>query len=129
MYAQTASLLYRAPTVRSEQSLPTPWPFFVSMFHSIKCFPYSYIYVLPYLFILFLLSLYAPFFCRLCRRQLLYRCPPRIAPLIVGDIVLDTVSYGTALTWTLLLPCLKSVYLNPKSNLRVEKVEIRFNPA
>ena len=28
-------------------------------------------------------------FCRLYRRQLLYCCPPRIAPLIVGNIDLN----------------------------------------
>ena len=48
----------------------------------LKCFPSIYLLVLP--FIYFALSLLA-FFCRLYRRQLLYCCPPRIAPLIVGN--------------------------------------------
>ena len=43
---------------------------------------YSFVYSFIY-FILFLLPLYLPFFCRLYRRQLLYCCPPRIAPLIL----------------------------------------------
>ena len=51
--------------------------------------PYIYrCYILFTYFIVFLFSFYLPFFCRLYRRQLLYCCPPRIAPLIVDNIVL-----------------------------------------
>ena len=42
----------------------------------------------------------------------------------------DTVSFETALAWTLVLLLLKSVYLNPKSKLRVVDIyKIRFNRA
>ena len=43
---------------------------------------YLFIYLFHFIFAFSLLT----FFCRLYRRQLLYCCPPRIAPLIVGNI-------------------------------------------
>ena len=43
---------------------------------------YLFIYLLHFIFAFSLLT----FFCRLYRRQLLYCCAPRIAPLIVGNI-------------------------------------------
>ena len=43
---------------------------------------FMYIY---YLFHFIFAFSFLTFFCRLYRRQLLYCCPPRIAPLIVGN--------------------------------------------
>ena len=45
-------------------------------------FIYLFIYLFHFIFAFSLLT----FFCRLYKRQLLYCCPPRIAPLIVGNI-------------------------------------------
>ena len=46
---------------------------------------YIYIYLFHFIFSFSLLT----FFCQLYRRQLFYCCPPRIAPLIVGNIDLN----------------------------------------
>ena len=44
-----------------------------------------YLFIIYFFHFIFAFSVLT-FFCRLYRRQLLYCCPPRIVPLIVGNI-------------------------------------------
>ena len=55
-------------------------------------------------------------------------CSPKLSDCYLKTHT--TVSFETALAWTLVLSLLKSVYLNPKSKLRVVDIyKIRFNRA